>query len=60
MFFNTTGSFNTATGYNALNSVTTGSNNTGIGNNAQVPSAIADDQLSIGNVIYGTNMGNTA
>ena len=50
--FNTTGSNNTALGYNSGLGILTGSNNIVIGHLADVP-ADGDNQLSIGNVIYG-------
>ena len=56
---NTTGGQNTAIGWQSLNSLTTGGGNIGIGKLVNVPSPTANDQLSIGNVIYGTGMGNT-
>lgn len=55
-----TGDLNVALGYGALSSLTSGSSNIGIGGNSQVASPTANDQLSIGNVVYGTNMGNTS
>ena len=56
----TTGDQNTAIGWNALETLTTGGGNIGIGKYAVVPSPTTNNQLSIGNVIYGTNMGDTA
>lgn len=55
-----TGDLNVALGYGALSNLTTGNGNIGIGKLVNVPTSTADNQLSIGNVIYGTNMGNTA
>ena len=55
----TTGDQNTAVGYRSLDLLTTGGGNIGIGKIANVPSPTTNNQLSIGNVIYGTNMGNT-
>lgn len=52
----TSGKYNTAVGYNA-NAGQTGTNNIAIGNAASVPNSTADNQLSIGNTIYGLNMG---
>ncbi len=50
---------NTAIGYKSgINN--TGANNIMIGANAAAPSATASNQLSIGNVIYGTTMSTTA
>jgi trimeric autotransporter adhesin len=57
---NTNGIYNTAIGNGALSTLTTGNRNIGLGQNTSVPSPTTDNQLSIGNVIYGTNMGNTA
>ncbi len=57
---NTTAGQNTAIGYNALENLTTGGGNIAIGKLTNVPSPTTNNQLSIGNVIYGTNMGNTA
>lgn len=56
----TTGGQNTAIGWRALDNLTTAGGNIGIGRLVNVPSATTNNQLSIGNVIYGTNMGNTA
>lgn len=56
----TTGDQNTAIGWRALENLTTGGGNIGIGKIATIPSPTTNNQLSIGNVIYGTNMGNTA
>jgi hypothetical protein len=41
------------------NQVTTGSKNISIGNDVAVASATADNQLVIGNLIYGTTLNNT-
>ncbi len=49
-----TGDGNTGIGYGSLGLVTTGSNNVGLGSGASVPNG--DNQLSIQNVIFGTNM----
>ncbi len=57
---NTTGGQNTAIGYSAMENLTTGGGNIAIGKLTNVPSPTTNNQLSIGNVIYGTNMGNTA
>jgi hypothetical protein len=51
-----TGDQNTAMGWNSLSTLTTGGGNIGIGRNAQVPTITGNNQLSIGNVIYGANM----
>lgn len=56
---NFTGNFNTAIGYQA-GITTTGSSNISIGALASVPVNSGSDQLSIGNVIYGTTMSTTA
>jgi hypothetical protein len=53
----TTGDNNVAYGHQAGNTLTTGSGNIVIGKNAQVPTAIADNQLCIGNTLYGTGVG---
>ncbi len=55
-----TGDQNTALGWRALDLLTTGGGNIAIGRITNVPSPTANDQLSIGNVIYGSAMGNTA
>jgi trimeric autotransporter adhesin len=55
-----TGNLNVALGYGALGNLTTGNGNIGIGKFTNVPTPTTDNQLSIGNVIYGSNMGNTA
>ncbi|RYD98052.1 MAG: hypothetical protein EOP54_08955 [Sphingobacteriales bacterium] len=52
----TTGNENTAVGTRSGNNITTGSWNTTLGSQAWVPSATADNQLSIGNLIYGTGL----
>ncbi len=56
----TKGDQNTALGWRALENLTSGGGNIGIGKIVDVPSPTTNNQLSIGNVIYGTNMGNTA
>jgi hypothetical protein len=56
----TTGDQNVALGWRALENLTTGGGNIGIGKIVDVPSPTSNNQLSIGNVIYGTNMGTTA
>ena len=48
MYFNTTGSNNTASGFQALNSNTTGSNNTGLGYYADVTSGNFSNATAIG------------
>lgn len=55
-----TGDQNTALGWKSLELLTTGGGNIAIGRITNVPSPTANDQLSIGNVIYGSAMGNTA
>ncbi len=54
LFSNTVGSRNTALGINAGSGITTGSQNIAIGYNALIPSPTSDNQLSIGNWIYGS------
>jgi len=49
----TEGRYNTALGYQAGDNITTGSNNIIIGANIDAPSATGDNQLNIGNTIYG-------
>lgn len=56
---NNTGLGNTAIGTESLKNVTTGLFNIGIGFNSQVPNPAGASQLSIGNVIYGSEMGST-
>lgn len=56
---NTTSFHNTAIGYKAGDNITSGSNNIIIGNNIDAPSAIASDRMSIGNLIFGTNLDGT-
>lgn len=53
-----TGNNNTALGYQAGNNITTGTNNLILGYDIDAPSATANGQLSIQNIIFGT--GNTA
>lgn len=55
----TTGGSNTALGFSAGSGITTGTANIAIGQAAQVNDPAGAYQLSIGNVIYGNNMGNT-
>jgi hypothetical protein len=60
--YSTTGSYNTALGYEAGQNITSGSNNIAIGINSYVPFATGNYQLNIGNLIYGTGLngsGNT-
>lgn len=57
---NTTGGQNTAIGWSALENLTTGGGNIAIGKLTNVPTPTGNNQLSIGNVIYGANMGDTA
>lgn len=58
--FGVTGSGNVLIGASSVaasfNQVTTGSRNISIGDNVAVASATASDQLSIGNMIYGTGL----
>lgn len=56
---NATGGQNTAIGWDALINLSTGGGNIGIGRFAAVATPTANNQLSIANVIYGTDMGNT-
>ena len=58
--FGNTGSDNTALGYQSGNSNSSGSNNLTIGNNSNVPIGSASNQLSIANVIYGSDLNSTA
>ena len=51
----TTGDYNVLFGNNAGNNLTTGSNNIAIGS-VDLPSATADNQLNIGNIIFGTDI----
>ena len=51
--FGNQGNYNTALGYEAGDNIYTGSNNIIIGANVDAPSGTADDQLNIGNTIYG-------
>lgn len=57
--FSTTGKRNVAVGANCLN-LATGNYNVGIGYNASVQTNANDYQLSIQNVIYGSNMSSAA
>jgi len=56
---NCTGRRNTALGYNAGGDITSGSSNIIIGYNCQTPLLPDSFQLSIGNLIYGTNLDGT-
>ncbi|MBI5415515.1 MAG: hypothetical protein HZA29_01740 [Candidatus Omnitrophica bacterium] len=56
---NTTGNKNIAVGSGAGHNITTGSRNIIIGANIDAPSATADNQLSIGNLIFGTGLDGT-
>ena len=58
--YNSTADSNIAIGGLALSDLTTGTNNIGIGNNSQVPSLTGSYQMSIQNVIYGTDLSSTA
>ena len=53
------GNNNIAIGYQAGDNITTGSKNIIIGSDIDAPSAIADNQLSIGNLIFGTGLDGT-
>ncbi len=55
----TTGNYNIAIGYEAGQggNIGTGANNIVIGQNNDVPTANGSNQLNIGNLIYGTNLG---
>ncbi len=57
--YNISGDSNTVIGYQAGNSITTGERNVAIGVGAQVQNGGTSDQLSIQNVVYGTNMNTT-
>lgn len=57
---NLNGSGNTAIGMTAASNLTTGDRNISIGANAQLPSSTLSNQMSIGNVIYGSDMYSTA
>ena len=46
-------------GYQAADNVTTGSNNVAIGYDIDIPSASASNQLTIGNLIFGTGIDGT-
>ncbi len=56
LLYTTTGANNIAVGRSSGENITTGSNNIAIGVSSFVPSATADYQLSIGNLIYGVNL----
>src|SRR3989338_2044428 len=55
---NTTGSYNTALGYQAGYGITTGAYNIVIGQNVEAPTVTSNQQLNIGNLIYGTGIYN--
>ncbi|MBI4645884.1 MAG: hypothetical protein HY738_04625 [Bacteroidia bacterium] len=59
LFGNTTGLGNTGLGYQAGDNITTGARNIIIGYNIDAPSATGNYQLSIGNLIFGTNLDGT-
>jgi hypothetical protein len=59
LLYTTTGNLNIALGRNAGENITTGSNNIAIGNSSLLPSATDDNQLNIGNIIYGNNIDGT-
>ncbi|MHB1162905.1 MAG: immunoglobulin-like domain-containing protein [Minisyncoccota bacterium] len=54
--FNSNSNFNTALGYQAGYSLTSGSNNIILGANVDAPVATGNQQLNIGNLIYGTGI----
>ncbi len=54
-----TGSNNIAIGFQAGDNISTGSSNIIIGYNIDAPSPTTSNQLSIGNLIYGTNVDGT-
>ena len=56
---NTTGSNNIAVGYHAGDNITTGSQNIIIGADIDAPSAMADGQPVIANMIFGTGLTDT-
>jgi len=57
----TEGEYNTGLGYNAGDNITSGSRNIIIGANVDAPVAAGDDQLNIGDAIYGDlSTGNVA
>ena len=58
LYFLGSGRFNVAIGNTALANLASGNNNVGIGSGASL--ANGNDQLSIQNVIYGTNMNSTS
>lgn len=51
-----TGDYNVAIGYAAGDNLISGDKNIIIGSNIDFPSTSADNQLNIGNIIYGTNI----
>jgi hypothetical protein len=53
------GNYNTLLGSYAGDGITSGSSNIAIGYKAEVPTATASNQLSIGNLIYGTGIDGT-
>jgi hypothetical protein len=55
--YQTSGSDNTFLGASAGRNLTSGSKNIALGKDAALASPTADNQLSIGNTIYGTNLG---
>lgn len=56
LYINTIGSYNTGLGYRSGYNITTGSSNIIIGSYVSAPSATKDQQLNIGNVLYGTGI----
>ena len=59
LFDNTQGNFNIAIGALSGNNITTGSRNIFIGYNIQAPAITSNEQLVIGNMIYGTGLDGT-
>jgi hypothetical protein len=52
----TTAASSTLLGYLSGSNLTTGSHNLSVGSNIEFPSATADNQLNIGNIIFGTDI----
>ena len=55
-----TSSNNLAVGFGAGNNITTGAKNIVIGHDIDAPSATSDNQLNIGNIIFGNNVDGSA